>query len=273
MQLCKFLAVVVASAAVTACGGSDIVDGPNDPTSDPSSGNPTTSDSTGQRAPVASLQLDEGKTIEFFNYPEGTLIVERGEISTAPVLSRARDAKSLVDVWKTFSPVAAPAVLAELDQHSASSVRPERPSRPAIREVEPTKTAAPANLSGAPASSENICGNGCCDYAYLSTFSECQHPDNGWFHFNYGWSARNSEDVNVYGGFVCSAIGTNKYDIVGFKESFPWGVGFGDHYTLYERNYVNYLWRGTWEYEIRTNVNTSSHTGLVHSYCGFFFDN
>jgi hypothetical protein len=271
MQAYNLVAAVVAMAAVTACGGTDIGERSQDPTVNPASGSPTTSVPTGKRTAVASLQLEHGKTIEFFSYAQGTLVLERGEISTAPVLSRARDVKNLVDIWKTFSAVPAPAVLAELDQQIASgaSVRRDRPSAPEIRQNRSPLAA--TQVSGAPAGADITCGNGCCDYAWLSTFAECQEVGNGgWFHYNYGWSRKDSDDVNVYGGFVCAATGTTIYWVEAWEEGPGWG-GESDYYTLNERDYINYFWRGTWEYEFQTVVNFE-HLQALHTYCGYFFD-
>jgi hypothetical protein len=221
---------------------------------------------------VASVLLDSGSTLEFYDFGGAALISETGKAGT-PVAFQSQGAipaNELSDVWRRFAAnVPVPKALTDLQERLMVLKAPPADS---LEAMEPNAGGAP--FSEAVSSPEGTlavpdgCGNGCCDWDWLSTnFLSCQnHDDYKWFLFKHGWSFANSNNVKFFNGMVCSAVGTSLYKVA--------VVGGGGAWNIPERNYRVTTWTASWYgyYATKTvssTVNTESDPHM-HTYCGGF---
>lgn len=117
---------------------------------------------------------------------------------------------------------------------------------------------------------ESWCGNGCCDYAWL-TANLCPSLsyDASWFLLDYGWSYANYNDIFLYHGNVCAAWGTSTYSV--------WlGDGSGGTWSVPQATYRNFHWLAAFSIfwcagycgeDMTSSVNNSSYQ-QSHTYCG-----
>ena len=213
---------------------------------------------------VGSLKLDSGQVIDFYDYSDSALIVESGEAYMTPALpdreSVPRD--GLVSVWTRLAPqTPVPTALADLQSRLASaSASPEAAAAAAAPSLVIGGAKPPISGSAIPNAPVG-CNNGCCDFNWLSTLTECQgNYSFSWFLFNYGWSFANSSNDALYQGLVCSAVGTSTFTVsVG---------GSGGTWSVPQATYRWFHWTaGVFRQSMTSSVNSSTNQHL-HTYCG-----
>ena len=256
--------IVYMATSLSACGGEPIP-------GDQAGGNSPSVDqrrvllaASNSPKPVASLRLENGNMLEFFDFGSGALASESGAAYTAPMFNgQVKHTNQLVNIWKSLAPQTP--VPVALDNLQARLMNlPENVARSAG-----TSKPATGGIEGIVPMSQNGCNNGCCDYAWLSTFSQCTvgGADYSWFLYNYGYTWSNVGNVNDYNGMVCSAQGTSQYSVnLG---------GSGGVWSVPEATYRTYGWLAGWSVwcfgfcneDLSSTVNTSTSQHL-HTYCG-----
>jgi hypothetical protein len=254
------LALLLATATATACNG----DG-NDP------GGP---DNT--PAPIASLHLDNGNEINFYDFGVGALVTEMGAAYTPPALDGTDvPAGELVNTWKRLAPkTPVPNGLVELQDRLLQTSANNSAAAPAVSAKAARMGQAGGDTTASSQPLGNVlrtlvgCNNGCCDEAWLRTLYPCSSTwDWEWFLFNYLDSYANHDDIYAYRGLVCAATGTSKWTI---------NVG-GTHgpFQVQEAHYLQWNWtagRSIWcggfcGEDMHSTVNSQSDQHL-HTYCG-----
>ncbi len=267
------------AVAASACSGSpDAIEGAGTDDSTLAAQDP--SDAAGPSGvsttptPVASLTLKNGNILEFYDFGTAGLVMESGAAYTAPVVTGNQTIapEELVPIWTKLADGApVPAALEQLQERLLTTTG--APNSPLLKQPVPSRGA--VRLSEPPAvqpvqidtRSQDGCSNGCCDYAWLSTFSQCQNPEPySWFLFNYGATWENSgNDIQDYKGMVCSASGTSTFHV---------GIGgAGGDWNVPEATWRAYSWTANCTFWIcfdapaQTSVNTTTNMHL-HTYCG-----
>lgn len=248
---------------------------PSDPIQ-PSIQNQVSQNSTPK--PIAKIDFKDDHAIEFYDFGEDVLISESGKAGTPHYLNAENQPAALIKsgvaphdvlarIWSSVSPGSAvPQPL--LDIQARWKAAP--PKGNSIKSLEFTQNAAGLPLRQSLGRSQPLakaaapvgCNNGCCDYQWLSTFSQCSNSyDYDWFLYNYGYSYANSGDVDYYTGMVCSAAGTSTYKV-------SISSGAGGTWSVPEGYYKTYWWSaGTWNKSMTSSVNSSGNQHL-HTYCG-----
>ena len=216
----------------------------------------------GKPVPVASLTLDNGNQVEFYDFQEGALVSEFGPAgSTSPAFKGEKSPDQLVEVWKSLAkakpvPKAISDLQARLVLQKNTSPVPRDLSPPVS--FEDGEQVAPAAMAKQAAP---VCNNACCDYAWLSAQRQCQ-PYNffQWFHYNYGWSTINRNYINYVDALACAASGPSAFTITAGKGGGSWTIPQG-----YYRTFEWFLWSP--KFNLASSVNSPSNQAL-HSYCG-----
>lgn len=212
---------------------------------------------------VASLKLRSGQVIDFYDYGSSALVVESGAAYMTPALPNTKESipgDQIVNLWTLLAPeTPVPAALADLQRRLASlpSYSEAAPAMPSL-----DTGGAKSSISGSAVPNAPVgCNNGCCDFNWLSTLTECQgHYFYSWFLYNYGWSFANSSNDALYQGLVCSAVGTSIFTVsVG---------GSGGTWSVPQATYRWFHWTaGSTRQSMTSSVNSSSAQHL-HTYCG-----
>lgn len=248
----------------------------------PASAAPTPQSATPK--PVASVALADGHAIEFYDFGPGVLVSESGKAGTPAVFTKENNPADLLQsaatpgdrlalIWKKAAP-SAPVPQALLDIQARWLKNPPAPSSagqalPISHEASGMPFGQTPVQSQALAKTESPvgCNNGCCDYQWLSTFSECSaNYDYRWFLYNYGWSYANSSSISVYDGMVCAANGYSQFNV-------HISDGHGGNWSVPPATYRTYWWvSGIFEFNqsMTSSVNSSSNSHL-HTYCGGVF--
>jgi hypothetical protein len=266
-SLQKTVVLLAATALVPAClGGDEGEPAPAAPVSQPAAlGNHPDA--------VATVTLGKGHTVDFFDFGTGVFITETAPAYTPSVLDKTspEEKQNTLGLWAKLSGGApAPEALQLALQRAlnpANAARSQTPHGLSPQQggvvLEPTVDVQEEGLLAAP----NGCNNGCCDYEWLSTFSQCQVPYAfSWFLYNYGYSFANSGyDIKHFKGLVCAATGTSTWHV-------HIGSAGGD-WTIAEAHYMTWQWNAFCAFGIcsdfpaTTSVNTSAAQHL-HTYCG-----
>jgi hypothetical protein len=228
--------------------------------------------------PIAKIDLKDDHAVEFYDFGEDVLISESGKAGTAHSLNAGNQPSALIKsgvavhevlsrVWSSVSP-GTPVPQSLLDIQARWKAAP-----PQARPAQPLEFS--HNASGLPfgqsldrpqplakAAAPVGCNNGCCDFQWLSTLSQCSgNYDYDWFLYNYGYSYANSGDVDYYTGMVCSAVGTSTYKV-------SISSGAGGTWSVPQATYRTYWWSaGVWNKSMTSSVNSSGNQHL-HTYCG-----
>jgi len=209
--------------------------------------------------PVASLKLTGGQVIEFYDFGTAALVTETAAAYVSPVLnSESLPADQLVGTWARLAPTTpVPPALEDL-QHRLTRL-PADLDAPKVAPLLDTGGAKLGNFGSAIRSAPVGCNNGCCDFNWLATLSECKGGFSyNWFLYNYGWTYANGSNVGLYQGLVCSAIGTSTYSV-----QLP---GAGGVWSVPQATYRWFHWSGS-RGSMSSTVNSSSNSHL-HTYCG-----
>lgn len=224
---------------------------------------------------VASLTLANGNTLEFYDFDEGAVVSETGEAYVDPMYEdQGEDASHLLDIWDRYANGAAPPAKLEALQDRLTD--PDRkPSQGTGTQGETAVGQGVAPGAAAPSGPVQIespvgCNNGCCDYDWLSTFSECDGSgwDFSWFDYNLGYGYRAANDIIWYHGMVCSANGTSSYNVN--------ISGAGGSWSIAQAHYRTYHWLAPYDWfwcagycgrNMTSSVNSSTNQHL-HTYCG-----
>jgi hypothetical protein len=264
-------------AAAAGCGAD-----PTGPGNDPAGGVVGAPTPEAPPTPVATLPLEGGSVLEFYDFGTGAVVSETGLAGVKPRFNPqgalgsqgAADATQLVSIWESMaSHRAVPQALIDLQQR-LSTLPPEAVEAadvPLVVDGKPLAERQPSPRGDDLLAAPSGCNNGCCDYEWLSTLPQCQgNGDYSWFLYNYGYSHANSGSVGMYRGLVCSAEGTSTYRVA--------VTGGGGTWSIPEAYYRTYFWMaGTTcnpfcHYATKTvssSVNGSGDQHL-HTYCGNF---
>ena len=264
----KGVAAGLALAAAVGCGTDPGAPSP-DPDGKGAGGLPAATST-----PVATLPLANGNVLEFYDFGANALISELGLADVKPAYNPTDDPDGgqLVSIWQGLAPeMPVPQVLRDL-QERLSNLPPDlTDAEPVPAEVhgvempQPQLPGGDGDLVAAP----NGCDNGCCDYQWLSTFSQCQKGDTiDWFLYNYGYSSASAGSVDVYDGLVCAAQGTSTYRVAITGANGTWTVDEG-YFRTYRwvagttcNPFCHFVTR-----TVTTTVNSSNDQHL-HTYCG-----
>jgi hypothetical protein len=222
---------------------------------------------------AASLKLPNGNTLEFHDFDGGALLIESGEagINSAFTDEESPAAKSLKaptaeerisGVWKAFAPNRPlPLALAAMQVRWKGNRLPAAPAKPTLFEgfgpsIIP-QAGSPLAKSAAPVG----CNNGCCDFQWLSTLSQCKRAlDYNWFYYNAGYSWQNANGIDIMDGLVCAANGISQW-----KMNIN---GSGGSWPIQPAHYKRWWWiAGIFDQDMRSSVNSAASQAL-HTYCG-----
>jgi hypothetical protein len=162
---------------------------------------------------VASLALENGNALEFYDVGTTAIIAERGEAYATPLYKPAEDhAESVTAVWNRLARgrAAPPELLAleeRLKTYTGAAHFEADPGTPAYDpplEEEEVEAKAPAGTRF----DKSNCGNGCCNRDWiLHDFALCRSGSNKWFIFDEPGPSKNGSSVMQMQGFVCAASG------------------------------------------------------------------
>jgi hypothetical protein len=225
--------------------------------------------------PAAILDLPGGNTVEFVPIGSGVVVMETGAAGSPSLLNgenapaqlamkNAPREERLSAVWNSLAAgKALPKSLADIQVGWKQKLPMSRPTAaPALPGIQGEPFGSPINPALAKAAAPEGCDNGCCDYEWLKTFASCKEKtlDFQWMLYNYNWSSVNSTGIDVYAGFVCSAIGTSTWKVNIDGEGGAWSVK--------QATYKSWLWfAGFWDEDMKSSVNSSASPRL-HTYCG-----
>lgn len=283
------------TAFVAGCGSEDVVNEQNfaDQQEFVSQQETTLSEDSGVApTPVASLTLENGNVVELYEFGRRAVIMESGVVYSPQMYKPQRRPRvdELVATWESLAPgEPVPQAVRDLQERLVREGAMEEPTNEqspsadvggtAFGESAPSPTddnfqrgAGGDALQGADLGvqlqSPVGCNNGCCDFDWLSTISQCSgNYGYSWFMFNYLWSYANTSSVWTYDGFVCSAAGTSTYKVNVV------GEGYGGTWSVPQATWRAYSWTddtcGVFcsDEDVNSSVNTSS-TPHLHTYCG-----
>ena len=250
----------------------------------------------GELVPTVSIALQNGNTVDIYNFHKAALVLERGEAYTAPrvpALAGSMRADRLVELFHSLRPdLPVPAGLVDL-QRELTTARGPAPTQEAARKLTAEAQAlsqaalvAPGGVSGGgqvahtrdgigvQTNSLIGCNNGCCDTDWTrntlcSDYTAKFGWDYTWYLFNYGWSYANSSSNWYYGGTMCSATGTSTFRV-------SVGDGDGGTWSVLQQHYLLWWWAAGTDYwgnfnmePVSSSVNSSTDSHL-HMYCGGF---
>ncbi len=225
--------------------------------------------------PVAKIALSNGNTLEFQDFESDVMVLETGKAGTTPFLDEARSSEALAKlgvspaeklsgIWKLAAPgTPMPKALTDIQTRLKNlpdmSMSRERPTP--MSEIFGESPRGQAGQALPKAAAPVGCNNGCCDYQWLATLTDCKkYWDYNWFNYNYNWSKVNSTSIELWAGTVCAATGNS-----------IWKVnidGKGGSWTVLQGHYKTYWWiKGVWDQNATTSVNSSASPAL-HTYCG-----
>lgn len=155
---------------------------------------------------VASLALENGNTLDFYDLGSSALIAERGHVDSAPLYTPSGEGpERLVATWDRFARGrAAPPALFALQERLMHYDGPAS-FRGATATLEPSL---PDVTADAPARGleKSQCNNGCCNRDWLlQTFPLCRTAPHQFFIFDEPSPAKNGDDIMQMSGFVCAA--------------------------------------------------------------------
>lgn len=234
--------------------------------------------------PVARLPLKNGNVLEFYEFQRGAILSEVGRAYSDQLFDgRGKDARDLVETWRSLRPdLDVPPALIRLQERlttpsesHATIMSASDSGRGGQRAPERASTTEGRAGGSRPATGDvtamSGCGNGCCDYSWLSQQYECYaQSDAEWFLFQYGYSIINYNQIQIYKGMVCAATGTSTYSI-------QMSNGTGGTWSVLQGWYRTYSWYAAYDWawcwgpcgENMTSSVNNSWTWRDHTYCGF----
>jgi hypothetical protein len=252
---------------------------------------------SGTPAPLVSMEMRNGNTVEIYDFDTGALVTERGVPPTQPVMGKSlnlpRGADHLVDLFVALRPyakdplaqvpdklIALQARLTGLSQapppQDTARVTAALSSTTQAKGSRPTGGATLLSEGGVMTNSPVGCNNGCCDWQWEHTIYPCNQNCSGngfcnegggtwgWNWFNIGTGTANKGGTEDYVGFVCSAQGTSSWSI-------QIGDGTNKLFQVNEATYLIYSWdTGIFGIDRQVNTNTNAQTQHLHTYCGWF---
>lgn len=265
------MALSLMASLALACGGDAALESERDSTPAAESRSVALAASEGKGAPkaIASIHLDNGNLVEFFEASNGGVVTETGPASTDPTVQRTGE-RNFVRLWQRLAPgKPVPEALANLQARLIEDSQPQA-------QVSGQPKAAPqvtwGGGRGITAMTPSGCNNRCCDYEWLvATFGACNDGD--WLMFNKGWSYANATNIKYYQASVCSASGTSnfKFKVAGSPSAFGnWDIPEGYYRSALWVADFTVLWP-CWGYclgSMTSSVNSPSDMHL-HTHCGF----
>lgn len=188
--------------------------------------------------PIAKTTLDNGNTLEIYDYGYGALVSETGQAYVTPKLNPSDGpGADVIEVWQSVTGKAPPAELFELRERLADVPAHLAPPQGAGEGAgERAARAGGELLRGTRLMAPVGCDNGCCDYEWLSGLSWCQGGfDYSWMLYNYGATWFYPDEISFYGGLVCAATGNSQFDV-------HLSSGAGGSWTVAQATYKTYQW-------------------------------
>lgn len=197
--------------------------------------------------PIASIALENGNVVEFYDFGSGVLMSETGKAYSPPATEGIPREKrrNVIDIWEHLAPnqpVPASLVAARTSsERIAPSSSELTVAAPGVQPIQsgpstnPIPTASTKSHAGSTDGAEfegqgdspGSCGNGCCDATWLhNSFYACNSGEWNWFLFDYGWSwADTGSDVYLGYFMACAATGWSYYQIHIYNEGWwDWWV-------------------------------------------------
>ncbi len=226
-----------------------------------------TDDSAVSPAPVASLHLENGNVVGFYDFNGTAFVSELGRAGVPPALNLAagQERGSVIEIWNELAPAKqAPKALVELQTRIDNANETATDSG--------TEAYSEARADEEPMIPKGGCGNGCCDTSWLPSICPSGAWDEMPRQFNKTWSYMRFGDIVAYAATLCAAEGTSRITIeVGGKRG-SWSVPEA-HYQSYSWIANSSLWCwGPCGETLTTRVNTVENPHW-HSVChGYFND-
>jgi hypothetical protein len=238
---------------------------------------------SGEGELVASLQLENGNRLEFYDFGDGVLVGESGDAYARPLFEYAGEGpEELTAIWTKFARgQAVPRDLIALQERllrGAASV--PMPGDSASGAATPAALPDdPGDHDWAPSEGASIdksnCRNGCCNRDWLlSEFSLChtehRFADRQWFAFDQPSPQVSANDVFQFQGLVCAANSSATWDVTiggrlrrfsipqGHFQGFSWIAGVAADLSPWNEKNIQTI--------VRT-VNGPNTIGTA-SYCG-----
>lgn len=256
-----------------ACGEDPTLESEQDPASDTAStpeAEMAREEESGLEA-VASIRLENGNLVEFFDAVNGGVVTETGLAGVTPTIQVDGD-RNFVRLWKKLArgkPV--PRALSDLQAELVVDSEPQPRASTETMAAAPRVSQGGGSGTGEGPKALTWCNNGCCDYDWLvNTFQTCRNGD--WFLLNKGWSWANAWNIVDYWGVVCSASGTSEFEfnVAGNPPRFVhWPVPEGRFRIARWVGKFTVLWPcwGFCRGNLTSSVNSPSAPRL-HTYCG-----
>jgi hypothetical protein len=217
-------------------------------------------------APVARIEVDADRAIEFYEYPSGVLVMETGVASGKVLLPTLRDkveAGEFVDIATTLRPdLPPPEALVALQ---ARDQAPRTTGTARVARAPQTQVLPPAG--GYASTLDSGCGNNCCNASWVQNNLCGTAYDYTWFLLDYGWSFENFGSVSRFDSAVCAANGTSTFNV-------DMGDGSGGTWSVPEGHYRWFYWHGGC-YIFNCPATTSANSSVnkqsnqhLHTYCG-----
>lgn len=192
--------------------------------------------------PIASITLQNGNVVEFYDFGSGVLMSEIGKAYSPPATETIPPEKkrNLIEIWKHLAPnepvptslLAARARSERIAPNSSEMIVAAPQSGPNTNPIPVTGTKSNAGSTGGAEAdgqgdSPGSCGNGCCDATWLHNyFTACNSGEWNWFLFDYGWSWADTYSEVYLGSFMaCAATGWSQYKIYIWSEgTWSWWI-------------------------------------------------
>jgi hypothetical protein len=234
--------------------------------------------------PVVTISVGpNGQRVEFYDFNDMALVMERGLASGHPVLPtvfRAVDPDNthaparLVDLFHALRPdLPVPDALITLRDKLAAAPRPDRATtarllaeRAAAHEAQEAQETGGAQPETSGIHPEAVCSNNCCNQAWTQANICGPGPSTAhWNYFDYLWDGETGSNFgNEVDDIVCGAVGTSSW----YFEYCSNGCAEAT-YNVTQQEYLIRAGIANWPFDVgfNTYVNSSTNPHL-HTHCG-----
>jgi hypothetical protein len=214
--------------------------------------------------PVATLTMDEGQTVEFYDIDGHAFLIERGPAGVEPALKSLDENQNpghFADVFRALRPdLAVPEALESIQTRVENTQVTEQVETEIVMNEEVITDHNPTNAYQLRAA----CNNGCCDYNWLKNSLCPKGGDDNWFLYNMGWSHVKRSGKDYYKDLVCAAVGTSTWTMTRCKN--------GCVQSTYSVPQATYLWfsdSDNWFFNVDFDAWVNSKSNMhLHTHCG-----
>jgi len=199
--------------------------------------------------PKVAVSLSNGAILEFYEFPEGVLVLERGKAEISPdasfphraALHKLLRSHKYVEAFKLLRPdLAIPDMMLEL-QAKNQELLLEEPSTSGSGEGSATGSPSLAPVGSVDSAASVLtgggehggvmpadCGNGCCNYTWFLDNLCGSDPD--WLYFDY-WDIWENGSLESYYGAACAGVGEYQFTVtIGGSSGGSWSIPQGYYY-------------------------------------------